>query len=344
MASRAITNYRTYLVFGDREDRVIETVGTTNDQRFFELGYYNGVEKPKAIINISPAVGCPVGCNFCELTNPGRALTSEEMVSQIFVMTSLAQDIDNLDLNRQQLKINIAKTGDPIFNGAVIEALEKTVSYFPSASFKYSTSMPDTRFLTERIRDLAVFARDHKNGSTQLQISLISTNEKYRRESAKAKLASLISIRQAVDTWHSINPLGRTPNCSLIIGENTPCNPLDVINVLPPNLIRFRIRKIVSTEHSKRSEIHEASEERICEIVRQFRDAGYSINTAGIPTRTETIHGLASNVTRHRLEGGAQPEGVLFVPHDPNAEPVLYPNSFDIIEKLRTLPNNLAFG
>lgn len=306
--------YPTVLVFGDKQDRVIETVGMTHDGHAFELGYYNGDVKPKAIINISPAVGCPVGCNFCELTDSGRILTIDEMTSQVHAMAAMAKDYDGLDLTHQLLKINIAKTGEPVLNRAIPDAMSKIRNEFQNVSFKYSTSMPDVKFLEERIRAVADFAAHHKGGTTQLQISLISTNEDYRKKSAGARLASLPRISRVIDAWHDANPQGRTPNGSLLVGAQTPCDPREILDILPPHLIKLRIRKIVATDHSKSSGITDVSEARIQDIIHIFRDHGYDISDAGIPTPTESKHGLASNVTRHRMLQGSMRSGVIFIP------------------------------
>ncbi len=307
-------NYKTVLVFGSKTDRVIETAGIINDGTgAFEVGYYNGATKSKAIINISPALGCPVGCNFCELTDSGRNLSATEMVNQVLFMANTAVTIDDVDLDHQGLKINIAKTGDPVFNPHMVEFMQNLPALFPRVSFKYSTVMPDVSFLMERVQNIARHASTYKDGSLQLQISLISTNEIFRRASARARLAPLASIRGAVDAWRNANPEGRVPNASLLVGADTPCDPNEIKDVLPPDLIYLRVRPIIPTRHSRASGIRDATTAVVDAIVNKFRDAGYTISTAGVPTPTESKHNLASNVTRQNLLGGTYEDGLVFL-------------------------------
>lgn len=107
-------DYKTTLVFGPQEDRVIESVGVIAKRKAFEVGYYNGHTKPKAIINISPASGCPVGCNFCDLQDSGGPLSAQIMLQQVFDMAKLATKIDGKAFLDKPLKVNFAKTGEPL--------------------------------------------------------------------------------------------------------------------------------------------------------------------------------------------------------------------------------------
>lgn len=302
MAESKDLNCPAVFVFGDSDDRVIETASHTGGKSY-EIGYYNGVTKPKAIVNISTGLGCPVGCNFCELTESGRPLKVQEMVDQVVYMVGLAQQYDQLDLGQQPLKVNTAKTGEPLLNQATPEALAAINEVFPGTSFKCSTSLPNIPQAEERIRSWARFARQHVTGSTQLQISLISTDDTYRRASARARpgLADIKTVGRVIDAWREENPEGRIPNCSLLLSDDTPCDPADIQEILPPENVRFRIRPVFITEHADRSGLSAATAERISEVIKRFEDAGYTISTDGVLTETERANGLVSNVTRERL-------------------------------------------
>jgi hypothetical protein len=306
--------YNTILIFGSPEDRVIETAGIMPNNQAFELGYYNGNTKAKAIINISSALGCPIGCNFCELTDTGRNLTVNEMLAQISFMATVAKAHDGNNFTNKPLKVNIAKTGEPMLNPNIPEMMNSAQIVFPNLSYKYSTVMPDIKFLRERFREIACFAKTYKDGSVQIQISLISTNEEFRRRSTRTRLASFARIREALEIWRDTNPDGRTANCSLLVGNDTPCDPAELRNTLPPELINLRIRKIISTAHSRSSGIEEASKRKVEDILHRFQESGYNINDAGLPTPTEEKYQLASNVTRANLMQGKYDNGILFFP------------------------------
>ena len=319
-------SYDTDFALGTSADRVIETVGIINgkpfegiaNNRYFELGYYNGDAKKKPIINISTALGCDVGCGHCDLVEAGPQLAPEDMLRQVDAMVTMVQEIDGIDLREKPFKVNFAKTGEPVHNRNMPQAMRLIADKYPGVSFKYSTSMPNSRNAVQRIRDIAEFAAQYKEGTVQLTISLLSTDEAHRLNSAKpGRLADFKKIREAIDEWHRINPTSRnpearTPNCSLVIGEETPCDPKDVQDLFPPNLVRFRIRPIIPNTHSQESNIEKVSDARIQTIKQNFEAAGYPISDAGIPTPTEVAFGLASNVMWRRVkEGQSIPKGVI---------------------------------
>ena len=212
--------YDTVVAYGDKNDRVIETVGKKG-AGLFEVGYYNGDGKKKAIIDISTALGCDVGCDFCALTDTGPQLTAQDMLGQVDAIVDMVREIDGVDLRGKPLKINFAKTGEPSYNRQIPEAMRLIAAKYPGVSFKYSTVMPNIKRLVERIREVATFASEYTAGSVQLTISLISTNEDYRLKSAnEGRLASFATIRSAIDAWHetNTNPEPRIPNLSLLVG------------------------------------------------------------------------------------------------------------------------------
>ncbi len=114
-----------YLVsFGDNHDGVIEFIGNTgNQEELFETGYYFGDVKPKPIINISPMIGCPAKCQFCELGQHPfvRCLSAEEMYEQVLMTLLFASRFVSIE---RQHKINVAKSGEPLLNQNLVQGLE----------------------------------------------------------------------------------------------------------------------------------------------------------------------------------------------------------------------------
>ena len=318
-------DYKTALIYGQKEDRVIETVGTLSNGKAFEIGYYNGTNKPKAIINVSPATGCPVGCNFCDLTESGGPLPAQTIVQQVSDMARLASKIDGDAFTQKPLKINYAKTGEPVLNPAIVASMEMIADKFPKASFKYSTSLPDVPKIRERIEELAHFASVYLKGSVQLQISLISTSESYRQASVGTQsnitLLPLKRVGDLITAWHKINPRGRIPNCSLLVSAQTPCDPSLITDIIKPGSARFRIRPVITTEHSLLNGLNAASSIKIEKIMQQFKKFGYDINDMGTPTPTESQYALASNVTRNRILKGHYPPGIWYVGPDNSLTP-----------------------
>ncbi len=319
-------DYQTTLIFGDINDRVIESVGSHEGKKPFEVGYYNGDDKKKAIINVSCATGCPVGCNFCDLTDSGGPLTPESIYQQVEDMLFFAKSVDGYNPCDKPLKINFAKTGEPLLNGHIVDAMDLIASKIPSTSFKISTSMPNIPQVQERIKDWALFASNYQAGSVQLQISLISTSESFRQASvgmrSNMSLLPLEGVAESINTWFRYNKAGRTPNCSFLLSADTPCNPLDIIDTFRPGNVNFRIRPVVTTQNSQANGLKPISEASIENILSVFRLYSYNINTAGVTTMTEQAHALASNVTRRQVVAGQRPSGTFFVDRAGSLTPI----------------------
>ena len=284
--------------FGDAHDGVIEIPALTHNDEVMEVGYYYGDAKPKSIIGISSQVGCPAQCSFCELGSEkfGRNLSAFEMYDQVTLMLHVASRY-GINIDAIEHKVNIAKTGEPLFNRNLLEALELIAQLF--LSIKVSTVFPQSQKTLENFRRIADFASKYKQ-SVQIQISIISTSEEYRRRVAGIPVASFQEIRGAAEYWREKNPQGRKINASLILSEGTPCDVNHVVEVLPPELFRFRFRPCVETRNAKAHALAMITDESLRRAKETFADKGYEVGDWATPTDTELRFGLVSNVTRRR--------------------------------------------
>ncbi len=285
--------------FGDEHDGVIEFPGLTYDGGVIEVGYFYGDAKPKNIIDISSQVGCPSRCSFCELGAEkfSRNLSPDEMYDQVVLMLKEAQRWVDIDAIKH--KVVFAKTGEPLLNRYIVDGIEKIAEL--GVSFKVSTIFPHG--MTRRFYEIAHFASGYSE-PVQMQVSLISTSEAYRREAAGIKLASFPEIREAAEYWRDRKPEGhadwRKVNLSLILTDDVPVDVNDVCDTFPPELFRFRFRNYVETEHGTDQGLVTITRERFESIKSQFEDKGYEVGDWATPTPTEQRFGLASNVTRRR--------------------------------------------
>lgn len=284
--------------FGDARDGVIEFVALTEDNHLAEVGYFYGDAKPKNIVDISTQVGCPSQCVFCAIGKRKfvRDLNPLEMYEQAVFMLQLARHF-GVDIDAIPHKIDLAKTGEPLFNLHLITGIEK-LAQFP-VSFKLSTIFPDNSVARKNYEALAKFASNYKE-PFQMQVSLISTSESFRQGCSKTKLLSFRDIVRAGELWHTLNPKGRKVNLSLILSQDNPCEVNDILGIFPPELFRFRFRPYVVTGNGKANNLNVLSQERLDKIKRQFEDEGYEVGDWAIPTATEQKFGLASNVTLER--------------------------------------------
>jgi len=169
---------------------------------------------------------------------------------------------------------------------------------------KVSTVFPRGERTRKAIAVLAHHAST-SDRSVQLQVSLISTDERYRREMAGPLAAPFSEIRTAAEEWRAINPKGRKFNLSLILAEETPASAEAVRDIFPPELFRFRFRNYVPTAHGNEHGLTRLSDMRLASIKNDFRNFSYEVTDHATPTETEWRFGLASNVTLSR-EGGTR--------------------------------------
>ena len=292
--------------FGNRDDGVIGIPVITADGHVVEASYFFGTMHPKNIIVVSSQVGCPMNCTFCALGGKcfERSLTAQEIRDQVLMILDEAKRF-GFDRSTPH-KITIANSGEPLFNPHLVDALAR-VSDIPK-TFKVSTVLPNTRRAHRHLRRLMDFAIDqHGRVTVQLQISLISTSEEYRRVATGARIASFEQIREITNAWRRMLPGGRKVNLSLIVSDQTPCEVSDVVDRLPPELFRFRFREYVPTPHGIQQGLVPVRPGQLEQLMTSFTDAGYETCLA-IPTQTERRFGLVSNSIRARYLQMTKPQ------------------------------------
>ncbi len=285
------------VAFGDEHDRVVEIIYTGNSGGLFESGYYCADSIIKPNVSISSMVGCPVSCQFCELGRArfGGLLTPEEMYEQ--VLWTLSQAHKFTDVNVPS-KVSMGKSGEPLLNPNLLAGLERISEL--GVSFRIPTSFPRGGLAERVFEEVAQFARRYSK-PVQLNISLISTSERYRKETTRIG-ADFSTIRKGIEKWMTVNPppKGRKPNVALIIANDTPVDPNQLLGMLPPELVNVCFRPYVETSNGKNSGLSLLSEGKLLEFKGRFEECGYSVNIAHVSTPVERKFSLSSNSTLER--------------------------------------------
>ena len=283
--------------FGDDANGAIESIGIgKGPDELFEIGYYYYDDsRLKPIINISPMIGCPSKCIMCTLGHNEfkRVLTAEEMYEQIMLMLLHARRFVSIE---KQHKVSVAKSGEPLLNPHLVSWLEMigTLGF----SIKVSTVFPKGERAQRTFEEVSEFARNYRE-PVQFQISLISTNERYRSKVTGGVGASFSEIRKSIELWFEYNPLpkGRKPNLSLILAEDTPADPREIFHVLPSDLVNIRLRNIIQTENAH---LQSMRDEQLELIRKKFLDYGYTVSEWGRPPALARRFKLYNNSTLER--------------------------------------------
>jgi hypothetical protein len=280
--------------FGNDRDGVLELVleskGKTGK---FSAGYYRSDDKLKSIIDISSMAGCPFRCNFCALGDTPflRALTPEEMLEQVEIVLSRARMFFK-EIDDKKHKITIAKSGEPLLNFNLVDAMGLLGSY--ANSFKISSIFPAGAKVKKNLESLARFASTYSK-PVQLQVSILSTDDEERLKIAGAKVASLCEINEGLILWRDLvqGDHSRVPNLSITLTEDTECSPSRLIAAISPAVANIRFRPYIETENGTRHQVKRVVS-RLDTLVQEFKNSGFKVSIAGIATPVEEKYHISS--------------------------------------------------
>lgn len=168
--------------------------------------------KEKWTVGISTQSGCPIKCKFCavnKLTDKQgwRNLTVVEMVDQVRYAVTEAQKINGgLDPNDSGIfRILFTRMGEPSLNiENVIHAISFLKIMYPKAKIQISTiGVKKSEELVARLMELEeMFGCDW----LELQFSIHSTDDKFRKWLQNETVMSNIHIGDLADKWHRMFP------------------------------------------------------------------------------------------------------------------------------------------
>jgi hypothetical protein len=161
--------------------------------------------------------------------------------------------------------------------------------------------MPAATSCKQTFKEIAQFASSYEK-AVQLQISMISTSDAYRKEITGNVASSIAEIAEAIRFWQKLNPLpqGRKPNINIIVTEEVPISAKEIYQVLPPGLARFRFRPYIPNQYGKSNRLSLVSTERYRSVRAEFLEAGYEVSAWGNPPETIWRFGLAANAELER--------------------------------------------
>lgn len=160
-------------------------IAELEDGEFIE--FVESVQPPipaseKWVLIVSTLRGCPVGCPICDAGNRyAGKLSAEEILDQIDYMVKKRYSDGRIPVKK--FKIQFARMGDPAFNPAVPDVLEKLPFLYdaPGLIPCISTVAPHgTDAFFDRLAEIK--NRLYPHGNFQMQFSLHTTSENTRRE------------------------------------------------------------------------------------------------------------------------------------------------------------------
>ncbi len=199
----------------------------------------------KWVFIVSTLKGCPVKCPICDAGGHYRGkLSADEIFFQIeTLLRRHASPIGPLPTRR--LKIQFARMGDPAFNDAVLEVLERLPSRFGEGiQPSISTVAPHgcDRFL-DAIIDIK--NRYYGNGWFQMQFSVHTTDDERRRELIPIKTWPLAKLAEYGKRYFEI--VDRKISLNFAPIEGYPVDPKVLKDLFSPDKFIIKLTPINPT-------------------------------------------------------------------------------------------------
>lgn len=256
------------------EDDFIRFPIETKDGKVFEATFCDGYQERQYLVAPSTQMGCPSRCKFCELGDYGliKNLSEEEILDEINIILNKAHK-RNYDIFGKPIKLTFVMGGDALTNKYFGQVFERVSQEIPLKT-KVSTIFPDSGNSYGVFQQIANVAKHYPN-IVQFQVSLNSTDEKYRQDLVNIPLADFKKIRKAAEEWHDKVPNPRKINLTFTVSQETPLNPDDISDILTPDLFAIRLRPWVPTDRGKDHNLEELTNGKLEENKKKFEDAGY---------------------------------------------------------------------
>ncbi len=229
----------------------------------------------KWVLIVSTMFGCPVKCSFCDAggSYQGR-LSSAEILSQIDQMV-IARFPDRF-IQTGKFKIQFSRMGEPSFNPAVLEALEKLPgiyrwNYFiPSLS---SIAPHGTEKFFEILLDIKTRLYPE---SFQLQFSIHSTSEEQRNTWMPVRKWDFGKIAAYGERFHGGS--GRKITLNFAVSGESIIDESVLLQYFTPNIFLVKLTPVNPTYQAQKNRIVSALDENSMlgnELAARFHAAGY---------------------------------------------------------------------
>lgn len=238
------------------------------------------------IFEVSPQLGCVVGCNFCSLSPSKdalhRNLTPWQVVDQIKILEAEAE---RRDFQINPYKINFTDGGELLLNPYCPDILAE-VSRHLRRKIKISTVLPDLPITRTNLGETFDFMRNYEPGLSW-QISLSSTNEHGRQQQKRGSvpLYSMYNIKDVCERIKQAYGGIRKATLTFTLTDKSDCNPSEIIDVLPPSLVRPRLHPFKENRTGEKS----MPTEKIEELRQVFVRAGYTDTAVDTLDETEAL-------------------------------------------------------
>ncbi len=203
----------------------------------------------KWVLIVSTLRGCPVSCPICDAGNRyAGKLSADEILDQIDYMVKKRYPDGIIPVNK--FKIQFARMGDPAFNPAVLDVLERLPVRYdaPGLIPCISTVAPhETDAFFEKLTE--VKNRLYPDGSFQMQFSLHTSSEDARRKLVPVRTWSFRQMSDWGSNFYSSGDRKIALNFAPV--EDFPLKPSIIADIFSPEHFMIKLTPVNPTRSSK---------------------------------------------------------------------------------------------
>jgi len=231
----------------------------------------------KWVLIISTSAGCAVGCPFCDAGGYyKRKLTAQEIIGQIDYL--IIRRFPNRFVKCAKFKIQFARMGEPAFNHAILEVLQKLPKLYRAPGLMPSISSI-APYNADRFFDrLLELKRSLYQGRFQLQFSIHSTNQDQRDKLVPIRKWSFKQIASYGSRFFKEGD--RKINLNFALEKNSLINPEVLLRHFDPDLFLIKITPLNPTYKAQANNLESYISYRSSEddkITEPLKRAGYDV-------------------------------------------------------------------
>jgi 23S rRNA (adenine2503-C2)-methyltransferase len=261
-------------------DSDLATVYIAQNERGNLVEFVESVQPPfsreeKWVLIVSTLFGCPVNCSFCDAGGSYRGrLTTAEILGQIDHL--VVSRFPDRSITSEKFKIQFSRMGEPSFNPAVLETLEKLPGIYRWKYFipSLSTIAPHgTEKFFEHLLDIKT--RFYPE-SFQLQFSIHSTSEDQRNTWMPVKKWDFDKIAAYGERFHGGN--GRKITLNFAVSGESIIDEKVLVKHFSPKTFLVKLTPVNPTYQAQKNRIVSALDENNMlgnALAARIRSAGY---------------------------------------------------------------------
>ncbi len=268
----------------------------THDNHLVEAVAHTGKMYHKTLISVTNQIGCPVGCDFCKVSEQRfkRNITAAEYHQQVQSIIENVGSIPWFD-PQKPVKVCFTRAGEALLNKETLDGIAALAeSYAPS--FQFTTVMPGAPVARKLLQEMQNYLARYTN-AFQINVSMHTSDEEKRMEmfGSYAKLMSFKEIAEVGKEW--VNAVGngrgerstrRKVNLSFVLMEDNEVDLRKMRELFHPDYFAIRYALYLPSSAATAA-LHAPSPlDVMCIKAREARELGYDC-IESIPQQLEMI-------------------------------------------------------